>query len=281
MNGSVKVAALAVALVLVGGLSGCSGGAEPGGGVSTAATSVATEAAEPAGGADGTVSASGTVESARVRSLSFGTGGVVTQVKVKAGDKVAKGDLLAAVDATVPNEALDAAYTAYVAAQDGYAEAEKGEKKRAYAQLVKARNGYRAARRAVEGTRIHAPFAGTVTSVTATVDAEAQAGGAVVTLADLTRLRVGAEFTEADTALVKAGQKATVVFDSLDATVKGEVVSVAPTPVSAASTTGAGGGGGFQQSATSVVRYEVLVSLSSRPKGIRSGTPATVEITTG
>ncbi|MDX6739287.1 efflux RND transporter periplasmic adaptor subunit [Actinocorallia sp. A-T 12471] len=271
--------ALGVAGVLVlGGVTGCSGG---GGGADAAEPSAAATATAPATAAaeEGAVSASGTVESARVRTLAFATGGVITAVKTKAGKKVAKGALLATVDATVPTESLNAAYTAYVAAQDSYADAKKDQKKQLYAALVQARNAYRKAQREVEGTKIYAPFAGTVTSVAATVDAEAAAGSTMITLTDMRNLRVTADFSEADATLLKEGQKATITFDSLGESVKGKVLTVAPTPVSAESTSA--GGGGFQQSSTSVVRYEVLVSLGSRPAKIRAGMPVTVEVATG
>ncbi|ROO88832.1 macrolide-specific efflux system membrane fusion protein [Actinocorallia herbida] len=268
-------------VLLAGGLTGCSGdgdgadAAEP----AASASASASPAAPADAAAEGTVSASGTVESARVTSLSFATGGIIADVDTKAGRKVAKGDLLATVDATVPTESLNAAYTAYVAAQDSYADAEKDQKKQLYASMIQARNTYRKAQREVDGTKIYAPFSGTVTSVTAVVDAEASAGSAMITLTDMKDLRVTADFTEADAILLKAGQKASITFDSLGKTVKGKVTTVAPTPVSAESTTA--GGGGFQQSSTTVVRYEVLVSLSSLPAKIRTGMPVTVEVTTG
>ncbi|GAB2867351.1 hypothetical protein GCM10022221_80170 [Actinocorallia aurea] len=271
-------AALGVAgVLLAGGLTGCS--SDDGADAAEPAASAAPQATGPAADTtDGTVSASGTVESARVKELSFVTGGIITDVNVKAGKKVAKGALLATVDSTVPTETVNAAYTSYVAAQDSYADAEKDQKKRLYASMIEARNTYRKAQRALDGTKIYAPFSGTVTSVTATVDAEAQSGSALITLTDMKDLRVTADFTEADATVLKTGQKATIAFDSLGKTVKGKVTTVWPTPVGSESSTAMGGG--FQASSTDVVRYTVLVSLSSLPAKIRTGLPVTVEVRT-
>ncbi|GAA0960759.1 efflux RND transporter periplasmic adaptor subunit [Actinocorallia libanotica] len=305
-------------VVLVGGgLAAFSGG---GSDPAPAPAPSAPAAAVPVSSDDG-VSASGTVRSSRVRDLGFATGGVVTALKVKAGSKVAKGDLLGTVDPTTAEENLDAAYSAYVAAQKSYKEvkeggsttadtAQTGDTKgtgqndqngqpdqngqngqngqggavqtvaRAYASMVEARNAYTRAQREVAGTRILAPFAGTVTALSATVDQEVRSGGTVLTLTDTAHLRVGAEFGEADTTRLKKGQKASVTFDSLGETVSGRVVSVSPVPVGSEESA-AGPGGGFQASSTSVVRYEVLVSLSEVPSGTRVGAPVTVEVKAG
>ncbi|WP_106399097.1 HlyD family secretion protein [Actinocorallia populi] len=295
-----------LSVMLVGGglavFSG--GGSDP---APAAAAPSAPAPAAPASSGDG-VSASGTVRSSRVRDLGFTTGGVVTALKVKVGSKVAKGDLLGTVDPTTAEENLDAAYSAYVAAQKSYKEVKEGGSTtastaqsgtedtkgtgqngqggavrtvaRAYALMVEARNAYTKAQREVAGTKIHAPFAGMVTALSVTVDQEVRSGGTALTLTDTASLRVGAEFSEADTARLKKGQKASVTFDSLGKTISGRVLSVSPVPVGSTESS-AGPGGGFQASSTSVVRYEVLVSLSEIPSGTRVGSPVTVEVKAG
>jgi len=313
------VAGGVLSLVLAGaGLAACSGGGGADPAPEGSAPSASAEAASVSMG-DG-VSASGTVRSARVRELGFATGGVVTSLKVKAGDEVAEGDLLGTVDSTAAEENRSAAYTAYVAAQKAYKEVKSGKDlteaedmgtdspsqgrnqpgqgqgpqgsngdaqgstgavqtvAEAYAALVEAKNAYSKAQREVEGTKLYAPFAGRVTALSASVGQEVSSGRTVLTLTDVENLRVGAEFSEADTTRLKKGQKASVTFDSLNRTVGGRVLSVSPVPVDSSGDSAGPGGGGFQSSSTSVVRYEVLVSLDEVPSGTRVGAPVTVEV---
>ncbi|WP_339155599.1 biotin/lipoyl-binding protein [Actinomadura luteofluorescens] len=65
------------------------------------------------------VSASGSVESARNRSLSFGASGTVAKIYVKAGRKVKAGDVLARLDQTEAIENVDAAKANLAVAADG------------------------------------------------------------------------------------------------------------------------------------------------------------------
>ncbi|MCX4779894.1 efflux RND transporter periplasmic adaptor subunit [Streptomyces sp. NBC_01264] len=224
-------------------------------------------------------SASGTVESLTSRSLSFTAEGTITTLKVKAGQKVEKGDVLAQVDSTEAVESRSAAYASYLAASETLEESESGSEgyRKAYASYVKARNTYRKAERAVDGTKIVAPFAGTVTALDAEAGQSVSRGATVLTLTDLSALQVSADFTEADIVKLNNGQKATVTFGALNTTVQGSVSSVSPVPV-ASESSGSGTGGGMQQSSTQVVRYTVLISLADLPATVRAGQAVTVEV---
>jgi len=226
------------------------------------------------------VSASGTVSSARARSLSFGTNGTVEKIYVKAGDKVTAGQILARLDDESAQESLDAAAAALDTADDDTSTAE------AYAQYVTARNTYRAAKRAVDGTVIKAPFAGTVTAVNGTVggssgatsrtatttagsgasanaDGAANASGGFIDLADTRRLELVGTFTETDVTRLKVGQPASIGFDALSGvTASGKVTQIQPT-----ATIG-----------NNVVRYPVTISFTEVPKEVRLGQTATVGI---
>ncbi|MEU8776604.1 efflux RND transporter periplasmic adaptor subunit [Streptomyces sp. NPDC048606] len=225
-------------------------------------------------------SASGTIESLDSRSLSFTTEGTIKTLKVKAGQKVEKGDVLAELDSTEAVESRSAAYASYLAASDALAELESGTEgyRKAYASYVKARNTYRKAQRAVDGAKITAPFAGTVTALDVAAGQSVSRGASVLTLTDLSALQVSADFTEADVVRLNSGQKATVTLDSLSTSVEGSVTSVSPVPVTSMSSTSGGGGGGGMQSSTQVVRYTVLISLDSLPETIRAGQTVTVEV---
>src|SRR5690606_6628408 len=167
------------------------------------------------GNVTATVSASGSVASARERSLGFGTTGTVEKIYVKAGDRVRKGQVLARLDDTAARESLEAAKASLEAAAAGDTSTAQG-----HAQYISARNAYRAAKRTLAGTVIKAPFAGIVTAVNGSEGGSAsgglsgaggastgsggqQAGGAssgggFIELADPNRLQIVGSFTESD-----------------------------------------------------------------------------------
>jgi macrolide-specific efflux system membrane fusion protein len=271
------VAGGVLGIALVGAGVAVFGGGDGGAKPATAATAnPETSVSAAAVAASGTVSASGTVASAHTRNLSFVTAGTVTSLTVDEGTKVKSGQVIARVDATEAAQNVHAAYLALVEAEDAMSGTKDDAYTQAYAKYVQARNAYNQADRALTGTKIVAPFAGTVTTVSITKGTAAQAGSTAITLVDLTDLTVTADFTEADTTRLKNGQKATVTFDSLGKSVTGKVVSIAPTPVSSDSTTTAQGP--QTQSSTEVVQYAVGIELSSVPTKARAGQAVTVEV---
>ncbi|OUC78450.1 efflux RND transporter periplasmic adaptor subunit, partial [Streptosporangium minutum] len=243
------------------------------------------------------VSASGAVESARARSLGFGSSGTVEKIYVKVGDRVSKGQILARLDDTSAQESLDAAAAALDSADDDTSTAAS------YAQYVTARNTYRAARRTVAGTVIKAPFGGTVTAVNGTVGgssnasgssgssastsqggagassgsgsggagsggsggsgAAASGSGGFIELADTRKLQLVGSFTESDITKLKVGQKASIRFDALTGvTGAGKVTQIQPTAATS----------------NNVVQYPVTISFTEVPDEVRLGQTATVEV---
>jgi macrolide-specific efflux system membrane fusion protein len=241
------------------------------------------------------VSASGSVESAKTQSLSFGASGTVTAIHVKTGQKVAKGEVLATIDQTEARESLAAAKASLAAADDNTSTAQ------GYSSYISARNSYRSAVRTLAGTVLTAPFSGTITAVNGTVGGSSSgsssssssgsgssgsgssgasgAGGSSSTssssssssspsgfieLADTSKLKIEGEFTEADTTKLKVGQPATISFDALT----GVTASGRVTAIDTTSTT-----------SNNVVQYGVTITLTSRPPGVRLGQTASVEVT--
>jgi RND family efflux transporter MFP subunit len=252
---------------------------------------VATVAADT-GAVVAAVAATGSVQPADTRPLSFAVDGTVETVQVRPGARVAKGAVLATVDDT-------AAMAAVVDAEDTLADAR--------AQLVAASAGVRAAgtqavgaqvaglqataaqpvgadaifaakervnqaktglaetRDALAGTAIKAPMAGTVMAVAGTVGSDAGKGAAFVTLAD-TRMEVSASFPEADAGSLAVGQAATVTLaDRVGEEFPAKVVQVDPLGVSDGT----------------LVTYGVLLSFTQQPADLLSGQSAAVEVTTG
>ncbi|MBP2705572.1 biotin/lipoyl-binding protein [Microbispora sp. RL4-1S] len=242
-----------------------------------------------------TVSASGSVESARTRALDFGTSGTVESIEVQAGDKVKKGQVLARLDDTAARESLDAAKAALDAASDGDTSTASG-----YSQYISARNTYRAAQRALDGTVIKAPYAAIVTAVNGSEggssngsgssgsssgsggSSQGQGGGSLgsqgsqgssggtsggfIDIADPARLQIVGDFTEADVTRLKVGQTATITFDALTGvTASGKVAVIDPQA----------------QTSNNVVQYAATISLTDVPRTVRLGQTASVQVEVG
>ncbi|GAA2136518.1 efflux RND transporter periplasmic adaptor subunit [Actinomadura napierensis] len=246
------------------------------------------------------VSASGSVESARSRDLSFGTSGTVAKIYVKAGQKVPAGSVLARLDQTEALENIDEAKANLAAAEDGDTTSAKG-----YASYLQVKNAYSSALRAYQGTVLKAPFAGTVTAVNGTVggsssgsgssstsssgsgassgssgsgasagagssssssgSSSSSSGSGFIELIDTKHLQIEGDFTEADTTKLKTGQSASVSFDALTGkTATGKITAIGLSPTTT----------------DNVVKFPVTISLTTVPSGVRLGQTATVEITT-
>ncbi|MEV0401716.1 HlyD family efflux transporter periplasmic adaptor subunit [Actinoallomurus sp. NPDC050550] len=249
------------------------------------------------------VSASGSVDSARSRSLSFTTSGTVAKIYVQAGDKVSKGELLALLDTTSAEENLKSAKANLSAAEDGDTSSASG-----YSSYVSAKNAYNQAVRALAGTELHAPFSGTVVTLNGTVggsssgsgsssssssssqssgsgssggpsgggsggssssstssSSSSSSGSGFIELADPKKLKVTGEFTEADAIKLKTGQRATVSFDALSGvTATGKVTQIDMSPTTS----------------NNVVQYGATVTLTKIPGSVRIGQTATVQVTT-
>jgi macrolide-specific efflux system membrane fusion protein len=240
------------------------------------------------------VSASGSVGSSRTRSLDFATSGTVESIAVKPGDKVKKGQVLARVDDTAAQESLDAAKASLDAADDADTSTTSG-----YSQYIDAKNSYNAAERAVSGTVIRAPFAGTIVAVNGSVGGSSSGSGGssstgtssgsssgssggtssgsssssssgssgtgsgFIEIADPAKLQIIGQFTEADVTKLKVGQTATVTFDALTGvSASGKVATIDPQP----------------QTSNNVVQYAVTISLKNVPSTVRLGQTATVQV---
>jgi macrolide-specific efflux system membrane fusion protein len=283
-----------------------------------------------------TVSGSGTLVSPSDAGLDFVTGGTLTEVDVKPGDKVKKGQVLAKVDATDAKAALQQDQASLDAAEADLAKAEAGELPassaagsgqsdtrggqdgsaspspspsptptvdpvqlaQAQAQVTQARNKVDADQRAVDGTVLKAPVAGTVASVAgAKGDTVSGSGGGssgagssgsassgssstlsgFVVLTNPKGMQVSADFSEADSLKIKAGQTATVTLNAQSGTVlDAKVLSISSLPVSSGS--GSGGGAG---SSGSAVQYAATLVITGDTADLRTGLSAAIQVVTG
>ena len=118
-----------------------------------------------------TASATGTVQSANTANADFGTSGTVTEIDVKVGDAVTKGQVLARLDPTAAQDQLNTANANLASAQQSLARAnaaapvDASAVASAQAQVAQAQVAVDADQRALDGTVLKAPMAGTVTAV--------------------------------------------------------------------------------------------------------------------
>ncbi|MEW2518526.1 efflux RND transporter periplasmic adaptor subunit [Actinacidiphila alni] len=288
-----------------------------------------------------TVSGSGTLASPSDAGVDFTTGGTLTEVDVKPGDKVTKGQVLAKVDPTDAKETLAQDQATLTAAQAGLDKAEQGtlvnsssntgssgsgggrdaastptatpsptytvdasQVAQAQAQVTQAQNAVDADQRAVDGTTLKAPVDGTVASVSAakgqtvsgtggngtssgsgqgsstnSSSSSSSSSGSTpsgfIVLTNPTGMQVTADFSEADSLKVKAGQAATVTLNAQSGTVlNAKVLSVSSLPVSSGSGTGGGG-------SSSAVQYAATLAITSPTDGLRTGLSASIQVVTG
>ncbi|MGI5246438.1 efflux RND transporter periplasmic adaptor subunit [Dactylosporangium sp. CA-139066] len=239
-----------------------------------------------------TVSASGSVASASTANANFATSGTVTEIDVKVGDVVTKGQTLAKVDPTAAQASLDTAKANLTAAKaaltrDENNSADDATIASAEAQVATAQANVTSAQATVNGTVLTAPIAGTVTAVsgavgsssggsssssggggggnsTASSSSSSSSGSGFIQLADLSKLQINASFAEADATKLKAGQTANVTWSALSGTrATGKVATISPTATTS----------------NNVNTYAATISLDSLPDGVRLGQSTTAVVT--
>jgi macrolide-specific efflux system membrane fusion protein len=253
-----------------------------------------------------TVTADGSVASVSTASASFVTGGTVTAIEVKVGQKVAKGQTLAKVDPAAAQRTLDAAQADLDAARDALDRAQDADADTSSAEneVSQAELSVDEAQAGVDGTVLTAPMAGTVTAINGTIGSSSSgsgsasspgsssqgqsgqnggqatrstggqttsssastAGDGFIDLADLTKLQVTAPFAEADATKLKDNQPARITWNALSGTTATGKV----TAIDPSATT-----------SNNVVTYGVTVSMDKVPAGAKVGQTVSVVVTTG
>jgi macrolide-specific efflux system membrane fusion protein len=337
-------------VVVLAGAGGAYAAVHDDGSGSSAGSGTARVATVTKGTVLATVSGSGTLASPSDAGVDFTTGGTLTEVDVKAGDKVTKGQVLAKVDPTDAEETLAEDQASLTAAQANLTKVEEGELPastgssgssgssgsdgsgssgsrggaaatptptptptvdpaqlaQAQAQVTQAQNKVDADQRAVDGCVLKAPVAGTVASVGGakgdTVSGSSGSSGSgttggsggsgasgssgssassgstpsgFVVLTNPSGMQVTADFSEADSLKIKAGQAATVTLNAESGTVlNAKVLSISSLPASSGSS---GGGSG----SSSAVQYPATLQITSDTSNLRTGLSASIQVVTG
>jgi macrolide-specific efflux system membrane fusion protein len=259
-----------------------------------------------------TVSAPGTVQSVTMASANFLTTGTVTDVSVKVGDAVTKGQVLAKVDASAAQDQLNTAQANLTAAQQSLSRAQAASSDaatiaNASAQVTSAQSTVDAARRTVAGTVLASPIAGTVIAVNGSVGSPsgggssstgtgATSGGSGATSGG-TGTTAGGSGSSSSAAGSGTGSGASTGFIQIadlsamqvsanfaeaDATKlkAGQTAAVAWSALSGARASGQVSA--IAPTATTlnnVNSYAVLISLDTIPAGARLGQSTTVQVT--
>jgi RND family efflux transporter MFP subunit len=212
------------------------------------------------------VEAIGTLRASETSQLSAQMMGNMVEIRVREGDRVRRGQVLAVIDDAQPRAALDRATAADLAAQQDVSASEtdftlaeatfkryqtlydrkslssqeydeiKARYQGAQARREMARAGRAQAKAALQQARtimgythIEAPFDGLVTEKKAAVGTLASPGMPIVTVEDLRRYRLEATVNETDLRYVRQAEPVSVLIDARgDRELKGEVIEIVP-----------------------------------------------------
>ena len=238
-----------------------------------------------------TVALDGTLSPRKQSNVNFGVSGTVTSVKVKAGEKVTKGQKLATIDDSDLTDAVDLAEANLTTAKanlsdvydnDGSSAAVTSAK----AQVSSARAALAQANQNLDDAVLRSPIAGTVASVsledgdTVTGSCSSGSGSSGGSSTSTTSTASTAQFVviststwklegsvgSADLASLKAGQEVAISTDATTDELTGTVASV-----------------GIVATSTSdgAATFPIVINLAGTHKDLYSGTTASAVITTG
>jgi len=212
------------------------------------------------------VEAVGTLRATQTSQLAAQMMGNIVEVRVREGDHVQRGQVLAVIDDAQPRAALDRATAADFAAQQETSASEsdftlaeatfkryqtlydrksvspqefdeikaryqaaQARREMAHARQAQAKAAVQQARTALGYTHIVAPFDGLVTEKKVDAGTLASSGMPIFTVEDLRRYRLEATVNESDVRYVRAGQQVAVLIDTLrNRQLEGRVIEIVP-----------------------------------------------------
>ena len=167
---------------------------------------------------------SGTVEEENGTSLSFAVVGTIDQLKVKMGDRVSKGQLIATVDDTSIRNNYEAAKAALTQAQDAYNRMKQLHDNgslpeikwvETQSQLEQAEANEKIAKKNLNDCSLTAPYSGVISEKNAEVGQNVMPGTPVVKLVTARQLDVKISVPETEMADIKVGQEARIKVQAL------------------------------------------------------------------
>lgn len=167
---------------------------------------------------------SGTVEEENGSTLSFTTGGTIMQLKVKVGDRVSKGQLIASVDPTSIRNNYEMAHASKMQAEDAYRRMKQLHDKgslpdikwvEVQSQFQQATSAENIARKSLGDCNLYAPFSGVVSEKYAEVGQNTAPGTPVVKLVTTNVLNVRISVPESEMASIHIRQRANIQVQAL------------------------------------------------------------------
>ena len=259
--GTATLASAALSLMFVG----CSSERQTVSAVPETVSDVSVVSAQTANVPD-VVEAVGTIRAAETSQLAAQMMGNIVEIRVREGDHVGRGQVMAVIDDAQPRAALDRAVAADLGAQQEISASEsdftlaettfkryqtlydrksvspqefdeikaryqaaQARREMARAGQAQAKAALQQARTALGYTHIVAPFEGLVTDKKADIGMLASPGMPVFTVEDLGRYRLEATVNETDLRYVRQGRQVSVSIDALgDRELKGKVIEIVP-----------------------------------------------------
>lgn len=172
----------------------------------------------------GGLSYSGTIEEDNATMVSFATPGTIKTLNISEGQRIGKGQYLGSLDATQAENALMAAKATVLRAQDAYDRMKRLYENKSIpeikwvevqSKLLEAKSSQQMAEKSLADCRLYAPASGVVSEKLAEVGQNVMAGAPVAKVVGTGVLKVRIAVPEAEVALLKRGQKASVVVDAL------------------------------------------------------------------
>jgi len=265
LNHSILLRLVPVAVVLAGGLSGCSSQPQPAAAAPEVVHNVSVLPVQRADVPD-LLEAVGTVRAAQTSQLASQMAGSIVEIRVHEGDRVRRGQVLAVVDDAQPRAALDQATAVENAAGQELAasdsdlalaqstlqryqnlydkksvspqefdevkaryQAAVAHRDRTQAGQAQAKAALAQAHTSFSYTRIVAPFDGVITEKKADPGTLASPGIPIFVIEGMGHYRLEATVNENDLRFVRMGQQVPVVVDALqNPELKGKVTQIVP-----------------------------------------------------
>jgi RND family efflux transporter MFP subunit len=167
---------------------------------------------------------SGTVEESSASTLSFSVGGTVKSIAVSAGQHVAQGALIATLDASQVQSALDAASATLEQAQDAYSRLAKLHDNNslpeiqwveAESKLKQAQSTYNISKKNLSDTRLYAPFSGYIKEKNVEVGHNVMPGSPVVELVTVSNVKVCISVPETEISRIAVGNEVKIQVPAL------------------------------------------------------------------
>jgi HlyD family secretion protein len=137
------------------------------------------------------------------------------------------------------------------------------------AKVTQAKNDLSQAERALDGTVITAPIAGTVLAVNGRAGDRASASSTFVTIGDLNEIQLQATFSQNDMTNVRIGQDAKITLSADPGRTYGGTVTHIDTNATSSSTDNA-----------QLVKYGAMIAFDDMPASVLIGQSGTVSVTT-